>query len=263
MNGETKMEMVPLIEFRNVTLGYGRKPVIRDVSFHVAAGDYLGLVGPNGAGKTTLVRAILGTLAPMSGTVSFGNGGRERVRIGYVPQRDTIDDVLPYSAREVALMGRYRQIGLFRRPGAEDRTIVMKAMEHAGAETFAGRSFRDLSGGQKQRVLIARALAVQPEILILDEPTNGMDLSSRLSILHLIRRLHEEQQLTVIMVSHLLDDVANHVRRLAIVQEGVFQVGGVEEILTGENLSSLYRRPVDVVRIGGHTAILPGGNNGH
>ncbi len=255
--------MNSLIEFDKVTLGYGTKPVIRDVSFRVAAGDYLGLVGPNGAGKTTIVRTILGTLAPMSGTVSFGNEGREKVRIGYVPQRDTIDDVLPYSAREVVLMGRYRQIGLFRRPGAEDRAIVMQAMGHAGAETFAARSFRDLSGGQKQRVLIARALAVQPEILILDEPTNGMDLSSRLSILHLIRHLHEEQRLTVIMVSHLLDDVANHVRRLAIVQDGVFQVGDVGEILTGENLSNLYRRPVEVVRIGGHTAILPGGNNDH
>lgn len=254
--------MDPLIEFRNVTLGYGRKPVVHTVSFRVNPGDYLGLVGPNGAGKTTIVRAILGTLTPMSGTVSVGGGGRERVRIGYVPQRDTIDLVLPYSAEEVVLMGRYRQIGLFRRPGAEDRRIVMTAMGHAGAETFAQRSFRDLSGGQKQRVLIARALAVQPEILILDEPTNGMDLSSRLAILHLIRQLHEEQRLTVIMVSHLLDDLANHVRRLAIVQDGVFQIGEVGEILTGENLSTLYRRPVEVVRIGGHTAILPGEYNG-
>lgn len=253
--------MNPLIEFRNVTLGYGRKPVVRSVSFGVESGDYLGLVGPNGAGKTTIVRAILGTLAPMSGTVAVGGEGR-RVRIGYVPQRDTIDLVLPYSAREVVLMGRYRHIGLLRRPGVEDRNTVTRAMGYAGAETFAERSFRDLSGGQKQRVLIARALAVEPEILILDEPTNGMDLSSRLSILHLIARLHEEQRLTVIMVSHLLDDLANHVRRLAIMQEGVFQIGDVGEILTGENLSALYQRPVEVVRIGGHTAILPGENNG-
>ncbi len=253
--------MSPLIEFTNVTLGYGRRPVVREVNFQVAPGDYLGLVGPNGAGKTTIVRAILGTLAPMSGKVSIGSGGGGGVRIGYVPQRDTIDHVLPYSAREVVLMGRYRQIGLFRRPGVEDRTIVAKAMGSAGAETFAESSFRDLSGGQKQRVLIARALAMQPEILILDEPTNGMDLSSRLSILHLIARLHSEQRLTVIMVSHLLDDLANHVRRLAIVQQGVLQAGEVDEILTGENLSALYQRPVDVIRIGGHTAILPGENH--
>jgi ABC-type Mn2+/Zn2+ transport system ATPase subunit len=254
--------MDPLIEFRDVTLGYARRAVVRAVSFRVEPGDYLGLVGPNGAGKTTIVRAILGILAPMSGTVSTGSGAGRKVRIGYVPQRDTIDLVLPYSVREVVLMGRYRQIGLLRRPGVEDRAMVAKAMGYAGAETFAERSFRDLSGGQKQRVLIARALAVEPEILILDEPTNGMDLSSRLSILHLIGRLHQERRLTVIMVSHLLDDLANHVHRLAIVQEGVFQIGEVGEILTGENLSALYRRPVEVVRIGGHTAILPGESNG-
>jgi ABC-type cobalamin/Fe3+-siderophores transport system ATPase subunit len=159
-------------------------------------------------------------------------------------------------------MGRYRQLGLIHRPGVNDRTIVAGALAHAEADGFAEASFRDLSGGQKQRVLIARALAMQPEVLILDEPTNGMDLSSRLSILHLIRHLHEEQGLTVIMASHLLDDLANHVRRLAIVQQGVFQIGTVEEILTGENLSTLYQRPVEVVRIGTHTAIVPGGDRG-
>ncbi len=254
--------MNALIEFRNVTLGYGKRPVVHGVSFRVESGDFLGLVGPNGVGKTTIVRAILGTLAPISGIVSVGGGEGGRVRIGSVPQRDTIDLVLPYSAREVVLMGRYRQIGLLRRPGAEDRNTVAKALSYAGAEAFAERSFRDLSGGQKQRVLIARALAVEPEILILDEPTNGMDLSSRLSILHLIGRLHREQRLTVIMVSHLLDDVANHVRRLAIMQEGQFQIGEIGEILTGENLSALYQLPVEVVRMGGHTAILPGTNNG-
>jgi ABC-type Mn2+/Zn2+ transport system ATPase subunit len=254
--------MESLIEFRNVTLGYGRKTVVQNVSFSIARGDYLGLVGPNGAGKTTIVRSILGTLAPVAGTVRIGSGGREGVRIGYVPQRDTIDYVLPYTAREVVLMGRYRQLGLIHRPGVNDRTIVAGALAHAEADGFAEASFRDLSGGQKQRVLIARALAMQPEVLILDEPTNGMDLSSRLSILHLIRHLHEEQGLTVIMASHLLDDLANHVRRLAIVQQGVFQIGTVEEILTGENLSTLYQRPVEVVRIGTHTAIVPGGDRG-
>ena len=184
--------MIPLIQFTQVTLGYGKKPVVRDVTFSVASGDFLGLVGPNGAGKTTIVRAILGTLTPMSGTVSVGNEQRQRVRIGYVPQRDTIDYVLPYSAREVVLMGRYRQIGLLRRPGAEDRAIVTKALGYAGADAFAGHPFRDLSGGQKQRVLIARALAVEPEIMFLDEPTAGVD-AARLSL------SPEEQQVFVLI----------------------------------------------------------------
>jgi ABC-type Mn2+/Zn2+ transport system ATPase subunit len=254
--------MDSLIEFRDVTLGYGRKVIVQNVSFSVARGDYLGVVGPNGAGKTTIVRGILGTLPPLAGVVRIGSAGRESLRIGYVPQRDTIDSVLPYTAREVVLMGRYRQLGLVRRPGANDRTIVAGALAHAEADAFADITFRELSGGQKQRVLIARALAMQPEVLILDEPTNGMDLSSRLSILELICHLHEEGGLTVIMVSHLLDDLANHVRRLAIVQQGVFQIGAVEEILTGKNLSALYQRPVEVIRVGTHTAVVPGGDRG-
>jgi ABC-type Mn2+/Zn2+ transport system ATPase subunit len=253
--------MEPVIRFTKVTLGYGRTPVLRDISFEVHAGEYFGFAGPNGAGKTTIVRAILGTLKPLAGTVRVVMPSGSRVRFGYVPQRDTVDYVLPYTVEEIVMMGRYRQMGILRRPGEADRAAVRKSLDHVGIRDLRGVSFRELSGGQKQRSLIARALASEPDVLVLDEPTNGMDLSSRISILDLIRQLHSNDRLTVIMVSHLLDDVANHVGRLAIVEKGFFQVGTVEEVLTGPNLSMLYGMPVDVRRVGGRMVILAGGDD--
>ncbi len=255
--------MNPLIEFKNATLGYGKKIVLRDISFTIGAADYFGLVGPNGAGKTTILRAILGTLKPLSGSVTVGGAeAGTPVRFGYVPQRDTIDYIMPYSVEEVVMMGRYRQIGMFRSPGPRDRGLVQQSLAHTAIENLRALTFKDLSGGQKQRVLIARALASEPDVLILDEPTNGMDLPSRLSILELIHALHSEGKLTVIMVSHLLDDVANHVKRIAIVEQNFFQVGDVAEVLTGENLSTLYGMPVNVQRVNGNTMILAGGDHG-
>jgi len=254
--------MTPYIIFENTTLGYGSKIVLRNLTFTIEEGDYFGIVGPNGAGKTTMLRAILGVLKPISGTVRFQSKDGEELRIGYVPQRDTIDDVLPYTVDEVVMMGRYRSIGRFRRASAVDRRAVANALEHVGMSELSGHIFKELSGGQKQRVLIARAIASEPTILVLDEPTNGMDLPSRFSILELTRRLHDQDRLTVIIVSHLLDDVANHASRIAIVEQSFFQVGTVDEILTGRNLSQLYRLPVGVETIQGRTIIFAGGING-
>jgi ABC-type Mn2+/Zn2+ transport system ATPase subunit len=246
--------MAGIIEFKQATLGYGRKVVLKDISFSISAGDYFGLVGPNGAGKTTLLRAILGTLAPQAGEVHCDPS----IRFGYVPQRDTIDYIMPYTVQEVVMMGRYRQIGLFRTPARADRDIVVESLRHVDIEDLRFRSFKDLSGGQKQRVLIARALASKPAVLILDEPTNGMDLSSRTSILDLIHRLHTDDRLTVLMVSHILDDVANYVKRIAIVERSFFQVGDVDVVLTAKNLSTLYQMPVRVVDMQGSKIILAG-----
>lgn len=253
----------PIIQFRNATLGYGSKVVLKNVTFAIQEGDYFGLVGPNGAGKTTLLRAILGTLKPLAGDVQVGVSQDGPVRFGYVPQRDTVDYIMPYTVEEVVMMGRYRQIGLLRSPKEVDRTIVLESMRHVDIEDIKGMAFKELSGGQKQRVLIARALASKPAILVLDEPTNGMDLSSKSSILELVHTLHEEDKLTVIMVSHMLDDMANYVKRIAIVEANYFQVGEVDEVLTARNLSTVYRMPVRVMDIGGAKAILPGVGDGN
>lgn len=254
--------MDTLIEFSGATLGYGGKAILKDLSFHILAGDYFGLVGPNGAGKTTIVRTLLGTLRPMAGSVRVAPGKGGPLKFGYVPQRDTVESVLPYTVEEIVMMGRYRQLGLLRRAGKEDRVAVRRSLEHVTVEGLRSAAFNELSGGQKQRTLIARALASVPDVLVLDEPTNGMDLSSRIAILDLIRRLHDEDRLTVIMVSHLLDDVANHVSRLAIVEREFFRVGTVQEVLTGANLSAMYGMHVDVRSIDGQTVIVAGGDHG-
>ena len=254
--------MPTIISFTNATLGYGRTAILHDVSFTIQRGDYFGLVGPNGTGKTTILRTVLGSLRPLSGTVTVGGAGQAPLRFGYVPQREAVESILPHSVEDVVTMGRYRQIGLFRRPRHGDLAAVAESLEHVGITALRHNLFRDLSGGQKQRTLIARALASRPDVLVLDEPTNGMDLSSRLSILGLIDRLHADDHLTIIMVSHLLDDVANHVRRIAIVERDFFQVGDVESILTGDNLSSLYHMRVTVEQLRGRTIILAGGSDG-
>lgn len=254
--------MTPLIEFKNATLGYGHNVVLHDITFTIYEGDYFGMVGPNGAGKTTLLRAILGTLQPLAGSVRIQTPGRERPGLGYVPQRDTVDYIMPYTVHEVVMMGRYRQMGLFRHPRKEDHALVAESLRHVEIEDLQEMSFKDLSGGQKQRVLIARALASRPAVLILDEPTNGMDLSSRTSILELIHTLHEQDRLTVLMVSHMLDDVANYVKRIAIVEKDFFQVGDVDSVLTEQNLSTLYQRPVRVTDVDGSKVILAGGAGG-
>jgi ABC-type Mn2+/Zn2+ transport system ATPase subunit len=254
--------MATLIRFTNASLGYGRKIVLRNISFSIEAGEYFGLVGPNGAGKTTIIRTILGSLKPIAGSVTVGPSDDRPLRFGYVPQRDTVDTVLPYTTAEVVMMGRFRQIGYLRRPGQVDREAVRNSLVHVRLEDVAGKPFKDLSGGQKQRALIARALAAEPDMLVLDEPTNGMDLASRTAILNLISELHQAKSLTVLLVSHLLDDVARSVDRLAVVERDVFSVGSVDKVLTAENLTAIYGMPVAVERLQGQTVVLTGGTHG-
>lgn len=247
----------PLLAFRNVDLGYGSKVVLSDISFVLHASDVLGIVGPNGAGKTTLLRAMLGILRPMAGEIDRTMKGGEAIRVGYVPQRDSIDQIMPFTVFDVVMMGRYGNLGLFRWPGKDDHVRVMDALTSTGVSDLQHDSYRELSGGQKQRVLIARALVTEPDVLVLDEPTNGMDLTSRTSILSLIRSLRRSRRLTVVMVSHLLTDVASFATRLAIVESGLFQVGPKEEILTAKNLSNVYRMSVIVEEVAGSTIIIP------
>ncbi len=244
--------MSALIEFDRVSLGYGRRAVLSDLSFEIPEGDFLGLVGPNGAGKTTILRAILGSLPPKSGTITRADG----LRFGYVPQRDQVDYNFPLRVLGVVLMGRYDRIGLARRPSSRDRELARAALDHVGIAHLADEPLSALSGGQRQRALIARALVGEPNLLVLDEPTNGMDLLSTTQILGLVRELHEQDRLTVLMVSHALNEVANYVRRIALVQEGAFRVGAVDDVLTEETLGEMYGIPVEVNVSGDHRTVF-------
>jgi manganese/zinc/iron transport system ATP- binding protein len=244
--------MTALVRFDNASLGYGRRTVLSGLSFEIPRGDFLGLVGPNGAGKTTVLRAILGTLAPISGTVSVTPG----IRFGYVPQRDSVDYGFPLKVLDVVLMGRYDRIGLGRRPKAADRDRANQALVHVGVAHLAEQPLSALSGGQKQRTLIARALVGEPDILVLDEPTNGMDLVSTTQILSLVRELHERDKLTVLMVSHALNEVANYVNRIALTMEGSFRIGTVDEIVNERTLTAMYGIPVEVDAVHGHRIVV-------
>jgi ABC-type Mn2+/Zn2+ transport system ATPase subunit len=242
----------PLVKFDHATLGYGQRVVLSDLTFEIPPGDFLGLVGPNGAGKTTILRAILGSLEPMSGTVTTAPG----LRFGYVPQRDSVDYGFPLKVCDVVIMGRYDRIGVGRRPSKDDRQLAINALEHVGIADLADRQLGALSGGQKQRTLIARALVGEPNILVLDEPTNGMDLVSTTQILSLVRELHERDSITVLMVSHALNEVANYVERIALTLEGSFRIGNVDEIMNEHVLSGMYGIPVEVDRFDGHRIVV-------
>jgi len=244
--------MSDLVTFEDVTLGYGHNVILSGLSFEIPEGDFLGLVGPNGAGKTTILRALLGTLAPMRGIVTRA----PHLRFGYVPQRDQVDYNFPLKVVDVVMMGRYDRIGLARRPSSDDRRRAAAALEHVGIPELADRHLTDLSGGQKQRTLIARALVGEPNVLVLDEPTNGMDLVSTTQILGLVRELHENDGLTVLMVSHALNEVANYVERIALVVGGGFRLGPVDEIMTEQTLSQMYGIPVDVESFNGHRIVV-------
>ena len=244
--------MTPLVAFDRATLGYGNRPVLSDLTFDIPEGDFLGLVGPNGAGKTTILRNILGSLKPLSGTVTRADG----LRFGYVPQRDQVDYNFPLQVLDVVLMGRYDRIGLGRRPTKSDCDLATAALDHVGIADLANRPLSALSGGQKQRTLIARALVGQPNILVLDEPTTGMDLVATTQILGLVRELHERHGLTVLMVSHALNEVANYVERIALVLQGAFRIGPVNEIMTEQTLSEMYGIPVEVSSFNGHRIVV-------
>lgn len=244
--------MTQLVSFDHATLGYGRRVVLSDLTFSIPEGDFLGMVGPNGAGKTTILRAILRTLEPLSGRVTHA----PNIRFGYVPQRDQVDYNFPLNVVDVVLMGRYDRIGLGRRPRASDRELACAALEHVGILDLADHPLNLLSGGQKQRTLIARALVGKPNVLVLDEPTAGMDLVSTTQILGLVRELHERDNLTVLMVSHALNEVANYVERIALVLNGSFRIGTVDEIMTQAVLTDMYGIPVEVNSFHGHRVVV-------
>ena len=248
-----------LIAFEDVSLGYGARTVLSGLTFSILDGDLIGLVGPNGAGKTTVLRGLLRALKPKSGRINWLDG----LRFGYVPQRSTLDYTWPLDTLSVVIMGTYDRIGLFKRPGAREQQLGMEALGQVGLQELADRPFTSLSGGQKQRVLIARALIGKPNVLVLDEPTDGMDLVSTNAILGLVRKLHASEKLTVVVVSHQLNEVANYVKRIALVTEGKFQIGALSEILTEKNLTDLYGTPVEVDQVNGKRLIFArdaGGN---
>ena len=244
-----------LIELHDVRVGYGQKPLLPPIDLALGPGAFLGVVGPNGSGKTTLIRTMIGLLPPVAGEVRYPRGGRPA--FGYVPQKGDIDLSFPLTAAEIVLMGRYPRIGRGRRPRAADLAAALHALGEVGVADLAPVAFHELSGGQRQRVLLARALAGAPEVLVLDEPTTGMDLPAERALLDQIAQF-SRQGLAVLMVSHQLAAVANYAKDLCIVdrERQAVQVGPVEQVLTPARLTRLYGREVAVETTRGYTTVF-------
>jgi len=233
-----------VIELRDVSVAYQEVEALNRVTLSVPEGASLAVIGPNGAGKTTLLQVILGLVRPLRGTVRvFGkepwNLGSERSRIGYVPQVMAVDLNFPVSAREVVLMGRYGRMGLIRRPSCADRRAAMSAMERAGVADLADRPIARLSGGQRQRVFLARALANEPDLLLLDEPMTGVDVAASESLYELLRTLYRAG-MTMLLVSHDVGVVASYVEGVVCINRKVVVHGCPEEVLGSEELTEMY-----------------------
>ena len=233
----------PWIRLDSVTLGYGRHVVLEEVTLDVMRGEFFGIIGPNGAGKTTLLRALLGLTRPQSGRVTRQEG----LRYGYVVQRQFLDTRFPFTAQEIVTMGTLgpgRAPPRSKLPAAARR--VSDAMEVAGVGALGKHLYRELSGGQKQRVLLARALASHPDVLVLDEPTNDMDIQGEERIMTLLGRLKQDRGLTIVLVTHLLHVALNFTERIAFLTSGRVHVHSVQELASGDLLSRIYGIPVTV-----------------
>jgi ABC-type Mn2+/Zn2+ transport system ATPase subunit len=243
----------------HVNLGYGRNVLFRDFSFEIARGQIVGIVGPNGSGKSTLLRTMLGLLEPLGGQVSRQAG----VSISYVAQRDRIDTTIPITAFEVVLMGLTARCGAFHRAGAEDGKAAVRALGLLDDEALGPRLFRDLSRGQQQRVLLARALAGEPDVLVLDEPTAGMDLASEAAMIEFLRELNHRRRMTIVIVTHLLPIVLNLATSIMLVGGQVILQGAIDAVLREDRLRSLYGVPVHLGILAGQRTLVVGEGERH
>ena len=234
-----------IIEFKQVNFSYVDAPVLRDVNLSIHRGEFISVIGPNGGGKTTLAKLILGLVHPDSGTVELfgGSPSAGRSRVGYVPQYTQFDPQFPISVLDVTIMGRMgRRFSIG--GGGRDRQAALEALDEVGLRELAKRQFSSLSGGQRQRVLIARALASDPEVLLLDEPTSNVDMAVENRLSSLLESFTE--RMTIILVTHDLGFVSHLVTRLVCVNETA-RIHPTYEVTT-DMIHSLYEGPIKMVR---------------
>jgi ABC-type Mn2+/Zn2+ transport system ATPase subunit len=228
-----------LLTLEDVAVGYGRQVVLRGLNFGLKRGSFTGLLGANGSGKSTLIKTLLGILPALAGRIVYApRNGRPPV-LGYVPQRETLDPVFLISCFEMVLMGACGRVGPGRFLTRAEKERARRCLRETGAEDLARRRFSELSGGQKQRVLIARALATEPDFLLLDEPTAGLDTGATQAILELLTRLNAGRGMTLLMVSHDLPVLRLHVREVIWLRQGSVLQGSVEELLRRETMERM------------------------
>jgi iron complex transport system ATP-binding protein len=246
--------MMPAFLLESVSFRYDHDWVLREVSLAVERGGFLGILGPNGSGKTTLLNLMDGILAPREGRVllegvEVASLDRDEIarRVAVVPQDSPL--IFPFTVQEIILMGRTPHLGRWRFEGKRDFEVAREAMERTGTLPLAGRPMGELSGGERQRVLIARALAQEPRILLLDEPTSNLDIRHQLAFFGLVEELNRTEGLTVVAVSHDINLAALYCRRIALLKDGtVCREGRPEDIITEESIRDVFGAPVRVDR---------------
>jgi manganese/zinc/iron transport system ATP- binding protein len=231
----------PAVEVHDLTVAYRTQPVLWDVDLDLPEGRLIAIVGPNGAGKSTLLKAILGLVRPLTGRVEiFGAPyAQRRTWVGYVPQRESVDWDFPTSALDVVTMGLYGRIGWLRRPSRTHRDVALACLEKVGIAHLAGRQISQLSGGQQQRVFLARALAQDARLYLMDEPFAGVDATTERAILALLEELRSTGR-TVVAVHHDLQTVAEYFDHVVLLNLRLVAAGPVHEVFTTANLQRTY-----------------------
>jgi manganese/zinc/iron transport system ATP- binding protein len=229
------------LEVHDLTVAYHHKPVLYGVDLRIPPGKLIGIIGPNGAGKSTLIKAIMGLIPTDSGWVRlFGESNKKNLRrVGYVPQRESVDWDFPVNVMDVVLMGRYGKLGLFKRPKKQDRDIACACLEKVKMMPYADRQIANLSGGQQQRVFLARALAQESDLYLMDEPFAGVDAATESSIISLLHELRKQGK-TILVVHHDLPTARNYFNMLVLLNMRLVDFGPTEEVFTYDKLQKTY-----------------------
>lgn len=235
------VSVAPPVEVHDLTVSYDRKPVLWNIDVAFPKGEIIGIIGPNGAGKSTLIKAIMGLLPAESGWVQI-NGEplrRQRHAVGYVPQRESVDWDFPVTVSDVVLMGTYGRLGLFRRPGRTEREFCARCLEQVGMADFSTRQIANLSGGQRQRVFLARALAQDSQIYLMDEPFVGVDAATEAAIIELLRGMKARGR-TLLVVHHDLQTAPEYFDSILMLNMRLVAFGPTSDVFTPALLHQTY-----------------------
>jgi ABC-type Mn2+/Zn2+ transport system ATPase subunit len=233
-----------IITFDNLAIGYDGQAVLSGISLVIPLGGFTAILGANGSGKSTLLKTLLGLQPPIAGQIRFNVAAGTKLAFGYVPQAIQFDPLYPLTGFDVTLMGTFGRVGPAHFPSHDEREFVHQCLHAAAADEFACKKFSELSGGQKQRILIARALATKPDVLVLDEPTAGVDAAATHALLEFISQIHVERQLTVLLVTHDLPLVRKHAQQVIWLHGGKVLCDSVTELLSPEHVAEILEMEI-------------------